>query len=84
MKTNWRKIHLLGVAGAISWAGSSLTTFAVVLRDKDALGPMGISLILLSMMVPTISAARLNLQSAEQNHTVIASTLWITTLALPM
>lgn len=59
MKTNWRKIHLLGVAGAISWAGSSLTTFAVVLRDKDALGPMGISLILLAMMVPTIVFAPL-------------------------
>ncbi|MEY4449689.1 MAG: hypothetical protein RLZZ304_64, partial [Actinomycetota bacterium] len=48
MKTNWRKLHILGVAGAISWAGSSLTTFAVILRDKDEIGPIGVSLVLLS------------------------------------
>ena len=53
-KTNWRKLHILGVAGALSWMGSSMTTFTVVLRDKDAVGPVGVSLILLSMLVPTI------------------------------
>ncbi len=59
MKTNWRKLHILGVAGAISWAGSSLTTFAIILRDKDQIGPIGVSLVLLSMMVPNILAAPL-------------------------
>lgn len=53
-KTNWRKLHILGVAGALSWMGSSMTTFTVVLRDKDAVGPVGVSLILLSMLLPTI------------------------------
>ena len=59
MKTNWRKLHLLGVAGAISWAGSSMTTFAVILRDKDSIGPMGVALIMLSMMIPGIVFAPL-------------------------
>ncbi len=59
MKTNWRKLHLLGVAGAISWAGSSMTTFAVVLRDKDSVGPMGVAAILLAMMIPNIVFAPL-------------------------
>lgn len=55
--TNWKKLHILGVAGALSWMGSSMTTFTVVLRDKDDAGPIGVSLILLSMMVPTILLA---------------------------
>lgn len=59
MKTNWKKLHLLGVAGAISWAGSSLTTFAVVLRDKDSVGPIGVAAILLAMMIPNIVFAPL-------------------------
>jgi MFS family permease len=45
---------MLGVAGALSWMGSSMTTFTVILRDKDAVGPIGVSFILLSMMIPTI------------------------------
>lgn len=59
MQTNWKKLHLLGVAGAISWAGSSLTTFAVVLRDKDSVGPMGVAALLLAMMIPNIVFAPL-------------------------
>lgn len=59
MQTNWKKLHFLGIAGAISWAGSSLTTFAVVLRDKDTIGPLGVSLLMLSMMIPNILAAPL-------------------------
>ncbi len=48
---------MLGVAGALSWMGSSMTTFTVILRDKDAVGPIGVSFILLSMMIPTIVLA---------------------------
>ena len=59
MQTNWKKLHLLGIAGAISWAGSSLTTFAVVLRDKDSVGPMGVAALLLAMMIPNIVFAPL-------------------------
>ena len=55
--TNWKKLHILGVAGALSWMGSSMTTFTVILRDKDAVGPLGVSFILLSMMLPTIVLA---------------------------
>lgn len=59
MQTNWKKLHLLGVAGAISWAGSAMTTFAIVLRDKDSVGPMGVAAILLAMMIPNIVFAPL-------------------------
>lgn len=59
MQTNWKKLHLVGLAGAISWAGSSMTTFAVVLRDKDLVGPMGVAALLLAMMIPNIVFAPL-------------------------
>ena len=57
LKTQWLKLHLLGVAGGISWLGSSLTTFAVVLRDKDTVGPIGVSFLFMAMIVPTILMA---------------------------
>jgi MFS family permease len=57
VKTNWTKLRLLALAGSISWMGSTLTTFAVVLQYKDAYGPNGVSAIMLSMILPTILAA---------------------------
>ncbi len=57
MQTNWTKLRLLAAAGAISWMGSTLTTFTVVLRYKDEFGPNGVSAIMLSMILPTILAA---------------------------
>lgn len=57
MQTNWTKLRLLAAAGAISWMGSTLTTFTVVLRYKDEFGPNGVSLIMLAMILPTILAA---------------------------
>ncbi len=57
MKTNWTKLRLLALAGSISWMGSTLTTFAVVLQYKDEYGPNGVSAIMLSMILPTIFAA---------------------------
>lgn len=57
MKTNWAKLRLLALAGSISWMGSTLTTFAVVLQYKDEYGPNGVSAIMLSMILPTIFAA---------------------------
>ncbi len=57
MQTNWTKLRLLALAGSISWMGSTLTTFAVVLQYKDAYGPNGVSAIMLSMILPTILAA---------------------------
>jgi MFS family permease len=36
-----------------------MTTFAVVLRDKDSVGPMGVAAILLAMMIPNIVFAPL-------------------------
>ena len=57
MQTNWTKLRLLAAAGAISWMGSTLTTFTVVLRYKDEFGPSGVSAIMLSMILPTILAA---------------------------
>ena len=54
MKTPWRKLYVLSVAGALSWLGSSLTTFAVILRDKDSVGAIGISVYLLAFGVPIV------------------------------
>lgn len=57
MKTPWRKLYFLSIAGALSWMGSSLTTFAVILRDKDSVGAAGISGYLLVFAIPTILMA---------------------------
>ena len=57
MQTQWTKLRLLALAGSISWMGSTLTTFAVVLQYKDEYGPNGVSAIMLSMVLPTIFAA---------------------------
>ena len=57
MKTPWRKLYILSFAGALSWLGSSLTTFAVMLRDKDQVGASGISVYLLAFGLPTIFMA---------------------------
>jgi MFS family permease len=56
-KTPWLRLQLLAVAGGLSWLGSTLTTFTVVLLYKDTYGPIGISVIFLSMAVPTILVA---------------------------
>ena len=57
MKTQWTKLRLLALAGSISWMGSTLTTFTVVLQYKEEFGPSGVSAIMLSMILPTILAA---------------------------
>jgi len=54
MKTPWRKLYVLSTAGALSWLGSSLTTFAVILRDKDHVGAMGVATYLLAFGVPIV------------------------------
>ena len=57
MQTPWKKIYVLAIAGALSWMGSGLTTFAVILRDKDHVGPGGVATYLLAFSVPTILMA---------------------------
>ena len=57
MKTPWRKLYVLSVAGGLSWLGSSLTAFAVILRDKDHVGATGIASYLLAYGVPSIFMA---------------------------
>ncbi len=42
VKTPWRKLYVLSFAGALSWLGSTLTTFTVILRDKDNIGAIGV------------------------------------------
>lgn len=64
--TPWLKIQLLSAAGGLSFMGSSLTTFAVILRDKDAVGPTGVSIILLSMLVPNLLMAPFSGQIADR------------------
>lgn len=53
-KTQWAKLYALSIFGGLSWLGSALTTFTVILRDKDAIGATGVSILLLAMAVPTI------------------------------
>lgn len=60
MQTPWRKLYILSVAGALSWLGSALTTFAVILRDKDHVGATGVSLYLLAFGAPSIFMAPLS------------------------
>ncbi len=57
MKTPWRKLYVLSTAGALSWLGSALTTFAVILRDKDTVGAGGVSVYLLAFGIPSIFMA---------------------------
>jgi MFS family permease len=60
MQTPWRKLYVLSIAAAISWLGSGLTSFAVILRDKDVIGPTGVSLYLLAFGAPSILLAPLS------------------------
>jgi MFS family permease len=55
--TQWSKLRFLAIAGGISWMGSTLTTFTVILRYKDVFGPTGVSAIMLAMVIPNIIAA---------------------------
>ena len=64
--TPWLKIQVLSMAAGLSYMGSSLTTFAVVLRDKDSVGPGGISILLLAMLLPNILMAPLSGQIADR------------------
>jgi DHA3 family macrolide efflux protein-like MFS transporter len=57
VKTPWRKLYVLSIAGALSWMGSTLTTFAVILRDKDSVGAAGVSGYLLVFAIPSILMA---------------------------
>lgn len=57
MKTPWRKLYVLAIAVAFSWLGNELTTFSVILRDKDVIGPGGVSIYLLAFGIPSIVMA---------------------------
>lgn len=65
-KTPFLKLQLLSMAAGLSYMGSSLTTFAVILRDKDAVGPGGVSIILLAMLVPNVLMAPFSGQIADK------------------
>lgn len=64
--TPWLKIQLLSAAAGLSFMGSSLTTFAVILRDKDAVGPTGVSIVLLAMLLPNVLMAPFAGQVADR------------------
>lgn len=64
--TPWLKIQLLAGAAGLSYMGSSLTTFAVILRDKDAVGPTGVSIVLLAMLLPNVLMAPIAGQVADR------------------
>ena len=53
-QTQWLKLQILSAASGISFLGSALTTFAVVLRDKDEAGAAGVSALFLCMLVPSV------------------------------
>jgi len=54
VQTQWFKLQVLSAASGISFLGSAMTTFAVVLRDKNAAGAPGVSLLFLCMLVPAV------------------------------
>ena len=64
--TPWVKIQLLSAAAGLSYMGSSMATFAVILRDKDAVGPTGVSIILLAMLLPNVLMAPIAGQVADR------------------
>lgn len=64
--TPFLKIQLLSMAAGLSFMGSSLTTFAVILRDKDVVGPTGVSIILLAMLIPNVLMAPFSGQIADR------------------
>ncbi len=64
--TPWGKIQILSIAGGLSYLGSSMSTFAVILRDKDSVGPMGVSVLLLAMLLPNILMAPISGQIADR------------------
>lgn len=64
--TPWLKIQILSIAGGLSYLGSSMSTFAVILRDKDVVGPVGVSVIFLSMLLPNILMAPISGQIADR------------------
>jgi len=53
-ETQWLKIQILSAANGLSFLGSALTTFAVVLRDKNAAGAAGVAALFLCMLIPSI------------------------------
>lgn len=80
--TPWLKIQLLSAAAGLSYMGSSLTTFAVILRDKDAVGPTGVSIILLSMLIPNILMAPFAGQIADKLPSRVVIPMALSTMAL--
>lgn len=80
--TPWLKIQLLSAAAGLSYMGSSLTTFAVILRDKDAVGPTGVSLILLAMLIPNILMAPFAGQIADKVQSRVVIPLALLVMAL--
>ncbi len=64
--TPWGKIQILSIAGGLSYLGSSMSTFAVILRDKDSVGPVGVSVLLLAMLLPNILMAPISGQIADR------------------
>ena len=76
-KTPFLKLQLLSMAAGLSYMGSSLTTFAVILRDKDSVGPAGVSIILLAMLLPNVLMAPFSGQIADRfaSRTVVPTAL---------
>lgn len=55
MQTQWKKLQILAIAGALSFLGSSLTTFSVLLREKDTSdSAVMIAVLTLAMAIPNI------------------------------
>lgn len=55
MITQWKKLQVLAIAGALSYLGSSLTGFAVMLREKEATdSALVLATLSLAMLIPNI------------------------------
>lgn len=80
--TPWLKIQLLSAAAGLSYMGSSLTTFAVILRDKDAVGPTGVSIVLLAMLLPNVLMAPFAGQVADKFESRVTIPLALSVMSL--
>ena len=81
-KTPWLKIQLLSIAGGLSYMGSTMTTFAVILRDKDVVGPTGVSIIFLAMLIPNILMAPVSGQIADRFQARVVTPIALTMMSL--
>mgnify|MGYP002141966833 CR=1 FL=1 len=74
MQTQWKKLQLIAIAGGLSFLGSSVTTFAVMFREKEASqSAVLLAGLALAMAVPNILMAPIAGLLADKYSSTAAS-----------